>query len=259
MCWVYHIISKFQANPSDLKKFLHGVKLACKGEDLGELQIVRSTAVQDVFEASKKEMKIKSRKDYPLSKPFPASLCKLSINNCGLVKFDHRIRKLSMLTVLNLSGNKLSELPDSLEELSWLKELYLAKNKFLNIPSAIFGPKIRSSLRLLDMSGNTLQEIPSHISLLQKLTNLKLDNNNISSLPYNIEMLSSLKYISIAQNKLKILPYGICTLSIDSLDLSGNPLDVNAVYCITANKLKSIPTLFELSAQQIKNSRYVIL
>ena len=231
----------------------------CRGDDVTEeLNCTQNAPLRDVFEGAKKEMKIKSRKNYPLSQPFPTSLCKLLVNNCGLVKFDNRITRLSLLTVLNLNENRLSELPESLEELACLKELYLAKNKFSLIPAAIFRPKLRLSLRLLDMSMNQLKEIPSQICLMKMLTNLKLDGNSISYLPYNIEMLTSLKYLSIAKNNLKILPHGFCVLSIDSLDLSGNPLDSNAANCIRANRLKDIPTLFEIAARQIKDKRYCI-
>ena len=227
----------------------------CKGEDVGDLQISQTGPLKDVFENTKKELKIKSRKDYPISKPFPTSLSKLFVNNCGLVKFDSRIAKLVNLTVLNLNENRLSELPESLEDLRCLKELYLARNQFSAIPSCIFLPAMRSSLRLLDMSVNQLKNIPPQICLVEKLTNLKVDCNDINSLPYNIGMLSSLKYLSVAKNSLKILPHGFCKLSIDSLDLSGNPLDTNTVYCITANHLTDIPTLFEIAARQIKDKR----
>ena len=232
--------------------------MACKGEDVRGVQTSHNGPLKDVFENIKKELKIKSRKDYPLSKPFPTSLCKLLINSCGLIKFDNRITKLTLLTVLNLNDNKLCELPEFLDELTCLKELYLAKNNFSTIPPAIFRPQIRSSLILLDMSANQLKEIPPQICWMEKLTNLKLDSNEISSLPYNIEMLTSLKYLSVARNSLKLLPHGFSTLSIDSLDLSGNPLETDTAYCITENQLQDIPTLFELAARQIKDRRYFI-
>lgn len=230
----------------------------CKGEDVDEEQAAQVGPLKDVLESSKKEMKIKSRKDYPLSKPFPTHLRKLFINNCGLVKFDNRISKLTGLTVLNLNENKLSELPDSLAGLSNLKELYLANNSYTVVPDVIFKQNIQSTLRLLDMSTNQLKDIPPQISCMEKLTNLKLDNNKITFLPYNIELLISLKYLSVARNNLRILPHGFCKLNIDSLDLSGNPLDTNAAYCVTVNNLENVPTLFEIAARLVRERQYVM-
>lgn len=222
-----------------------------------EKEFSNPNLLQDVLENTKKEMKIKSRKDYPLSKPFPTSLCKLLVNSCGLMKFDNRISKLSHLTLLDLCDNKLCNLPDSLDRLPNLKELYLVKNNFTVVPPVIFNSSMRLTLRLLDMSKNKLNKLPTQICLMEKLTNLKVDNNNISCLPYNIGILTSLKYFSVAKNELRILPHSFSKLNIDSLDLSGNPLDTNAAYCITVNHLKDVPSLFEIAARQISSNRYV--
>ena len=238
---------------------MHGIKLGFKGEDVPDLAEASLVPVREALENAKQEMKIKSRKDYPLSKSFPTSLTKLSANNCGLIRLDARILRLQNLCVLNLNENKLKELPESLENLKNLKELYLAKNCISSFPECLFRPVMRSCLLLLDLSSNQLERIPLEIGLFEKLTNLRMDNNSINNLPYSIGMLSSLRYLSLAKNNLKLLPYGFCKLNIDSLDLSGNPLDTDAANCIVSNSLEDVPTLIEIAARNVRDRRFVFV
>ncbi len=239
-----------QANPHDLKRLLHGIKLGYKGEDVPGAKTSQSqNCCQNILEKSKLEMKILSRNSYPLTKSFPSSLEKLIVNKCQLQKFDHRVLKLSNLRVLDLSENNLRGLPESLDSLVNLKELYLSRNQFQDVPMCLFSPVMKSNLRLLSLSSNLLETLPFQLCLLENVTNLQLDNNKINALPNNIGMLKSLRYLSIAQNKITFLPYGFGMLNIDSLDLSGNPLGLNQLNPIRLMKLIAVPTLFEKAAR----------
>ncbi len=234
---------------------MHGIKLGFRGEDVPLSITTQQSQCLNLAEKTKSEMKIMTRKSYPLNKSFPPSLAKLIINGCQMQKFDCRILKLTNLTALNLSDNTLSELPESLDTLLNLKELNLSKNKFKNVPPCLFNPILKSNLRFLDMSSNTLESLPVQICLLENLTNLRLDDNKITALPYNIGMLKSLRYLSIAQNSISLLPYGFCLLSIDSLDLSRNPLGVHAPSSVISMNLSAVPTLFEKAARIIVEKR----
>eukprot|EP00794_Sanderia_malayensis_P006988 gene6988-7773_t len=249
-----HDIWISKASPHDLKRFLLGIKLGFKGQDVPGISMgQKPISHQDMLEKTKPEMKILSRQTYPLQKSFPLSLEKLTVNHCQLQKFDCRMLKLMNLNILNLSENYLKELPESLDSLVNLKELYLSSNRFTNMPICLFNPVIRSSLRLLDMSSNLLEAVPYQLCWMENLTNLQLDNNKINMLPNNIGMLKSLRYLSVAHNCLTYLPYEFSILNIDSLDLSRNPFGTQADNPIKSMNISSVPTLFEIVARTITN------
>ncbi len=79
---------------------------------------------------------------------------------------------LKKLRILTLSGNNLSEIPESIGELTNLEELHLDSNKITQIPEFI------SKLKL-DFSSNKITEIPGFLSKLKKLEKLSLQRNEV--------------------------------------------------------------------------------
>lgn len=53
--------------------------------------------------------------------------------------------------------------------------------------------------------------------------NLKLDDNALLCLPFHIGRLSKLRFLSAAHNQLTVLPGDFRKLSLENLDLFGNP------------------------------------
>ena len=68
-----------------------------------------------------------------------------------------RYKDLPSLDYLSLSGNKLSELPSSLEGLKSLKGLYLRQNRFTEVPKALIDLE---QILDFDLSDNPLEKLP---------------------------------------------------------------------------------------------------
>ena len=81
------------------------------------------------------------------------------------------------LTVLNLYGNQLVTLPDSIAALTALKDLSLFGNKFTTLPKPIV--KL-TSLTTLSLSDNQLVTLPDSIAALTALKYLNLHGNPLA-------------------------------------------------------------------------------
>jgi leucine-rich repeat protein SHOC2 len=124
--------------------------------------------------------------------------------------------------VLNLRSRKLSVLPESICQLTYITDLELTDNLLINLPDNIGNI---SKLTHLNLIGNQLKTLPSSIGDLHRLTDLNLHYNQLVCLPNQIVNLSSLTHLNLSHNRLKHLPKHIGNLSnLTDLNLSGNKL-----------------------------------
>jgi len=199
---------------------------------------------------------ITSRSAYPITTSFPPALETLSVNGCLLRKVDSRIMKLSRLVCLDLSDNHISALPADWNLLPNLAELRLAKNQLIELPAAMFTGRILTSLAQLDLSDNQLQSLNAAVYNLSRLSVLKVDRNRLVSLPSGIGKLTQLLQLSASENQLKTLPGDFDRLTLNSVDLSQNPLAVDAPTAVVLCDVGAdVPTLFELAARCVKNQQ----
>lgn len=82
---------------------------------------------------------------------------------------------------------------------------------------------LQQTLQVLDISQNRLRCLPAQFCQLRELVNLKLDDNQLACLPFHIGRLSKLRFLSAANNQLSGLPGDFRKLSLENLDLFGNP------------------------------------
>lgn len=132
---------------------------------------------------------------------------------------------LSNLVLFNLSGNQISELPETgiFYFMRSLRKLDLSKNKLKAIPLEVFTSL--TSLQIFDASNNELEIIPEHISTLRCLSSIKINRNKLEYLPKNIGCLSHLRLLDVSSNKLRTFPESICTLAwLITLKASKNQL-----------------------------------
>jgi len=174
--------------------------------------------------------------------PFLDSL-KIFGNSLCFFCEDKHIKKLSIYK------KKLSFLPESINNLTQLRELYIEKNLLSFLPKSIGDLKY---LTKLNLANNKISSIPEEICNLKNLTSLTLTKNKISSLPNSIGELSNLIYLNIVDNKITFLPESIGNLKhlrtlliftnkVQSLPESiGNLKELRILY-INGNKISSLP------------------
>lgn len=131
--------------------------------------------------------------------------------------------KFRKVTTLDLSGNNIKTLPDSLKDLTSIKKLIIDDNNLLSFPLFIANLK---NLNYLSLSGNNIDKIPDYIRDLRSLKHLSLSNNNLTKIPDSIGNLQSVTELYIDGNSLMKLPNSIGNLeSLDSLNFSDNQLN----------------------------------
>uniref|UniRef100_A0A3B3YC18 Leucine-rich repeat-containing protein 7 n=1 Tax=Poecilia mexicana TaxID=48701 RepID=A0A3B3YC18_9TELE len=202
----------------------------------------------------------------------PANFVKLKSQNCFHFPLVRSIHRLTQLERLDLGSNEFSEMPEVLEQMHSLKELWLDNNSLQSIPGSI--GKLRQ-LRYLDLaknrietldsdvsgcealedlllSSNMLQHLPDSIGMLKKLTTLKVDDNQLTSLPHTIGSLSLLEELDCSCNELESLPptvgylHSLRTFAADENFLTQLPREIGncknvTVMSLRSNKLEFLP------------------
>ena len=94
--------------------------------------------------------------------------------------------KLSNLVILDLSGNKLVELPKSnfLFNLNTLRSFNLSHNRLMHIP-----PEIANcgNLQIWSLDNNDLRELPAEIEFMHEMVHLDASRNKLERIPTQIE------------------------------------------------------------------------
>ncbi|XP_062863890.1 leucine-rich repeat protein 1 [Trichomycterus rosablanca] len=213
-----------KADANSLKNFLSAARLAHQGGDTDSLTLSTLTPVRarDV-EKPKKKLTITSKKDYPLTSSFPYSLEQLQVSYCKLSRVDMRMLTLKSLRILDLSNNHIKKLPATIGDLGCLAELVLHNNHLESFSEALCQSTLQKSLQHLDLSQNRLQLLPACFCKLHELVTLKVDHNKLVKLPFHVGRLNKLRFLSAAHNQLSVLPGDFRKLSLENLDLFGNP------------------------------------
>ncbi|XP_038074856.1 leucine-rich repeat serine/threonine-protein kinase 1-like [Patiria miniata] len=108
----------------------------------------------------------------------------------------------SSLMVLNLSYNKIIHIPPGISTAKSLKKLNVSNNRLSELPAAWDCP-----LKRLDASNNKIGKVPDmHEYWNRSLTNLNLSCNHLTEIPWTVCQLTLLVKLNLSGNKITELP-----------------------------------------------------
>ena len=164
--------------------------------------------------------------------------------SCGLESFPPELFGLAdTLQTLDLSGNRLSSLPDDLGRFSQLRILFCSFNDFTRLPD-VLGQCLRlemigfranrigdlpagslpRNLRWLILTGNCLESLPDQLGQCDALQKLMLAGNRLSALPGSMQACERLELLRLSANRFEALPAWLLRLPrLSWLGFSGNP------------------------------------
>lgn len=167
--------------------------------------------------------------------------------SASLEQFPEEIFALAeSLEVLNLSGNRLTDLPHDLHRLHRLEVLFCSNNRFERVPESVGrcqslrmvgfkSNRIRElsakalppRLRWLILTDNCLETLPEALGDCTELQKLMLAGNRLGTLPASLARLENLELLRIAANRLPMLPDALLQLPrLAWLAYAGNPFDL---------------------------------
>ncbi len=100
---------------------------------------------------------------------------------------------------LDLSGLKLTEIPEQVLACNQLRILDLHNNQIAAIPDSLAN---LSKLQSLDLNNNQIAAIPDSLANLSNLQSLSLHNNQIAAIPDSLANLSKLQYLYLNNNQI---------------------------------------------------------
>ncbi|KAG0018752.1 Leucine-rich repeat-containing protein 63, partial [Entomortierella chlamydospora] len=170
------------------------------------------------------------------------SLTSIKLCSYGIVKLSSNIRLLTSATCFQV-------VPIEIGFLRNLTLLDLSRNSLTSLPDSI---QFLTKLTDLKLSFNYIEFLPSTIGELTKLTSLCADNNRLTKIPSQIGQLKNLAILDLDENPIRALPVEIGQLRyLKRLRLDGCPLVKEFVH----SPLNSPPTLLELAARVIVRHR----
>ncbi|XP_035789195.1 protein flightless-1-like isoform X2 [Anopheles albimanus] len=173
--------------------------------------------------------------------------------------------ELEELTTLDLSYNRLKEVPEGLEKTKSLLVLNLSNNQIEAIPPSLFINL--TDLLFLDLSNNKLETLPPQTRRLSNLQTLILNNNplelfqlrqlpslqnlvclqmrntqrTINNFPSSLDSLSNLKELDLSQNELSKVPGALYNLAnLRRLHLNDNAIEELSPMIENLTKLESL-------------------
>lgn len=134
------------------------------------------------------------------------------------VVFDHA----ETLEILDISGNRLSQLPARMADLTALRILFLSDNAFEHIPEVLASCP---SLDTIAFKSNRIATLhPEHLP--ERTRWLMLTNNRIAHLPPSFGRLTKLKKCALAGNRLVDLPDEMAAChDLELIRVSANALE----------------------------------
>lgn len=142
---------------------------------------------------------------------------------CDLTELPDEVLALAdTLEVLNLSGNRLRDLPHQLTKLHRLQVLFASDNDFTVLPEVLGDCP---ALQMVGFKANRIKDVPA-AALPTALRWLTLTDNVIAHLPTALGQRPALQKLMLAGNQLRALPDSLqAAQSLELLRISANRLE----------------------------------
>ena len=172
-----------------------------------------------------------------------AGLTRLDLS-AGLTALPPEVYGLAdTLEVLNLSGNRLTDLPHDLTRFKKLKVVFGSDNAFTHLPEVlgdcpqlqmvgfkanriahVSAAALPPALRWLILTDNAVERLPPELGQRPALQKLMLAGNRLTHLPETLAAASQLELLRLSANRLETLAGWLTELpALAWLALSGNP------------------------------------
>ncbi|VDO68986.1 unnamed protein product [Heligmosomoides polygyrus] len=147
----------------------------------------------------------------------------LQLKACGLKSLPPSLNELhEVIRNLELSQNKIKELPPSIGEFTLLKQLHLSENALTAIPDEI---GMLKNLEVLNLQSNKLSTLPDSLVGCTSLKTLNISSNSFTRFPVPVCHLMSLETLNLAQNAITELPDQVSSLNASEVNLNQNRLN----------------------------------
>ncbi|KAF1762540.1 hypothetical protein GCK72_010802 [Caenorhabditis remanei] len=195
------------------------------------------------------EIPLRYHVEQPKEEYDPLNIKKLDLTQNSFVVI-RGLRTFTNVSMLDVSFNSLSSLPEEIGSLTSLTTLIARNNLLEHLPK---GMQLLQNMEHLYLSGNRLEYVPPVILTMRKLKTLHLGGNYIDSCPSNISVLASLTVLYFGGNRLREIPASIgCLDQLENLGLCDNILetipstlgDLHYLETLSLhnNKLRTLPT-----------------
>lgn len=141
------------------------------------------------------------------------------------------------LHTLDVSYNVLKVVPELISELRLLEVIILSNNHLTVLPRQLCELKF---LKILKLSGNRLISLPEEICRLKNCQELDVSVNELTSIPKEIAQMTSLLYLNIRRNNIHALPEEISQLPLTHLDAACNLITTISVSFQNMTSLQSL-------------------
>ena len=139
----------------------------------------------------------------------------LRLEGMNLSHFPPPLFNLSHLSILSVSSNQIPAVPFQLfEVMRMLTDLDLSLNRIVDIPSSI---SLLASLKNLNLDRNDLLELPPTITELTNLCDLSCANNMIGVLPLQLALMTKLERLCAVGNDLNCPPCEVVSQGVTKI------------------------------------------
>lgn len=179
----------------------------------------------------------------------------LDLHGNMLIALPIGLRRLTLLTSLNLSANRLAtNCLEVVTQIISLKDLKLGGNLLWGTLDPCFSRL--TNLEILDLHGNNIQKLPPGFAELHRLRILNISENSFESLPFEVLSKLPLTELNARKNKLTgvLIDEGVEALPVlQNLDVSSNQLTslvrphgtiampALTQICLSMNRLQALP------------------